>query len=278
MNDTPMENWEKRILAATRELPYPSTPDIAGSVRRRLLEERAPRAYSNRRLAWAIAAVLILLLATILLVPPVRAAVLDFLQIGAVRIFLVEPTATPTPTSAPSTPRQEQPAAVDLPTTTRTPTPIYLASLLDLQGETTLNQVLERLHFTPSLPTYPPDLGEPDHIYLQNQDGQVLFLVWTDLQQPDSVLLSLHAISPGSWAVTKMAPVIIDQTQVNGHDAVWAEGPYPLRLTNDSLDIRRLVDGHVLIWEQDGLTYRLESDLTMDEAIKVAESLSPIQR
>ena len=204
-----------------------------------------------------------------------HAAVLDFLQIGAVRIFLVEPTTTPTPNPALPTPTQEQPAAVELPTATRTPTPIYLASLLDLQGETTLDQVLERLHFTPSLPIYPPDLGEPDHIYLQDQDGQVLFLVWTDPQQPDSVLFSLHAISPGSWAVTKMDPVIVNQTQVNGHDALWAEGPYPLRLTNDSLDIRRLVDGHVLIWEQDGLTYRLESDLTMEEAIKVAQITQP---
>ena len=42
MNETPTENWENRILAATRELPYPPTPDIAGSVRRRLLEGLLP--------------------------------------------------------------------------------------------------------------------------------------------------------------------------------------------------------------------------------------------
>ena len=106
----------------------------------------------------------------------------------------------------------------------------------------------------------------------------MLFLVWTDPQHPDQVRLSLHAIGPGSWAVTKMGPVVIDQTQVNGREALWAEGPYPLRLTNGDLDFRRLVDGHVLIWEQDNLTYRLESDLDMDEAIKVAESLTPISR
>ncbi len=75
-----------------------------------------------------------------------------------------------------------------------------------------------------------------------------------------------------------MEPVVIDQTQVNGLDALWTEGPYPLHLSNGDTDIRRLVAGHVLIWEQNGLTYRLESDLKMDEAVKVAESLHPLQR
>ena len=37
--------------------------------------------------------------------------------------------------------------------------------------------------------------------------------------------------------------------------------------------LRRLVEGNVLLWEQDGVTYRLETELPLDEAIKVAESL-----
>jgi hypothetical protein len=39
-------------------------------------------------------------------------------------------------------------------------------------------------------------------------------------------------------------------------------------------DQRRLVSGHVLIWEEDGLTYRLETDLSMEEAVAIAESLA----
>ena len=34
-----------------------------------------------------------------------------------------------------------------------------------------------------------------------------------------------------------------------------------------------MVDGNVLIWYADDITYRLESDLPMEEAIKVAEFL-----
>jgi hypothetical protein len=39
------------------------------------------------------------------------------------------------------------------------------------------------------------------------------------------------------------------------------------------MDIRRLIDGHVLIWEEDGITYRLETGVTLEEAVKIAESL-----
>jgi hypothetical protein len=278
MNNTSIENWESRLLSAARELPYPPTPDIAGQVRRRLADEARPRSLAYRRAAWAAAIVVILLLATILLVPPVRAAVLDFLQIGAVRIFLVAPTPTTTPTPALPTVTSVHSVATLLPTATPSPTPIYLASLLDLQGETTLELALDRLLFTPSIPSYPLGLGNPDRVFLQDQEGQVLFLIWTDPQQPDKVRLSLNIIGPGSWVATKMIPTVIDQTQVNGQEAFWAEGPYMMWLTNGTLDVRRLVDGHVLIWEQDGLTYRLETDLPMEEAVKIAESLTPISR
>ena len=52
---------------------------------------------------------------------------------------------------------------------------------------------------------------------------------------------------------------------------IWAVGPYPLRLYNGDLEFTRLIDGHVLIWEDEDLTYPLETDLPLEEAIRVAE-------
>jgi hypothetical protein len=37
-----------------------------------------------------------------------------------------------------------------------------------------------------------------------------------------------------------------------------------------------LINGHVLIWEEGNITYRLETALPLEEAIKIAESLQPI--
>jgi len=42
------------------------------------------------------------------------------------------------------------------------------------------------------------------------------------------------------------------------------------------MKVSRLVNGHVLIWENGEVTYRLETDLSMEEAVKIAESLEPI--
>jgi hypothetical protein len=34
-----------------------------------------------------------------------------------------------------------------------------------------------------------------------------------------------------------------------------------------------VVEGNILIWEQGGITYRLETNLPLEEAVKIAESL-----
>ena len=50
-----------------------------------------------------------------------------------------------------------------------------------------------------------------------------------------------------------------------------------LHLSNGNIDLVRLIDGHVLIWTEGNITYRLETSLSLDEALKVAESLQPIR-
>ncbi len=89
--------------------------------------------------------------------------------------------------------------------------------------------------------------------------------------------MSLHFIPEGSWGIEKSEPRVIEETEVNGQRAIWAVGPYPLRLSNGDLDFTRLIDGNVLIWADGGVTYRLETNQTLDEAIKIAESLEPIR-
>jgi len=44
-------------------------------------------------------------------------------------------------------------------------------------------------------------------------------------------------------------------------------------LRGGSVDVTRLVTGHVLVWAEGGVTYRLESDLDLEEAMRIAESL-----
>jgi hypothetical protein len=268
-------DFETQLGSIASGMDYPPTPNIAGSVAARL---RAPRPrLMNRTLARSIVVVLILLVSS-LLIPPVRAAVLEFIQVGVVRIFRAEPAPLPPPTQIPSTmlpvnatPNITQPAMTPL-----TATPSTLVSLLEqFAGETTLAEAQQMTTYLLLLPTYPAEWGEPDRVFVQDANGPMTILVWMNPQNPDQVKMSLHFIPEGSWAVDKFAPVAIEETSVNGQEAVWAVGPYPVRLRDGDMQIQRMVDGHVLIWEQDGVTYRLETDLSMEEAVRMAESLKP---
>jgi hypothetical protein len=69
---------------------------------------------------------------------------------------------------------------------------------------------------------------------------------------------------------------VIEETEVNGQRAVWTVGPYPLISRNGDVELTRMVEGHVLIWESDGVTYRLETGLSLEETLKIAESLQPM--
>lgn len=225
---------------------------------------------------------MLLILGGLLAVPQVRAAVVQFLQIGAIRIFLAEPTPTMAPTLTPSpsplppavatpasTPTGEPPAA----TPQRTPTP--LSSVLDLAGETTLAEAQAQVDFPIRLPTYPLDLGPPDRVFLQDLSGPVVVLVWLDPDQPGRVRFSLHQLGPGTFG-QKFEPPLVRETTVHGEPALWTEGPYLLQFQRGgqtTYDTRRLVTGHVLVWVEDGITYRLETDLSLEEALQIAESL-----
>jgi hypothetical protein len=73
--------------------------------------------------------------------------------------------------------------------------------------------------------------------------------------------------------VVKQQPPEVETTDVNGRIAVWTTGPYVLMTQLGWLVEFRLVEGHVLIWADGPLTYRLETDLSLDEAVRIAESL-----
>jgi hypothetical protein len=103
----------------------------------------------------------------------------------------------------------------------------------------------------------------------------MVVLIWTDQQTPEKIVLALFEIGQGSWAGKKGAPVSFETTKVGDLDAIWAEGPYPLILEDGEIEFRHIVAGNALIWAEDGITFRIESDLSLEEARKIAESLVP---
>lgn len=245
---------EQHLRKIASNFSYPITPNLAGSERQRLKGQRPMRLRTARRLARAGfgLALLLILFAAALLTSPVRARVLDWIGIGSVRIFFL-----PTPT---------QPVQ---------PTPTYLRSVLELAGETSLSAAQEQADFTIQLPTYPADLGQPAHVYLQQVEGTaVVILAWMDSGKPEQVRMSLTE-SPSDWFLfRKIAPKTVQETQVNGQPALWVEGDYMLVMHSSGLEVTRLVNqGHTLIWDGGKITFRLETDTDLETAIRIAESI-----
>lgn len=256
------EALEKQLRKLAQEIPYPPTPDIARQVQAGL--DTGKRRWVPTRVAAATALIIVLLAAAMFAVPSVRAEIVHFIQVGVVRIFTAEPTPAPQPA------RSVTPATAT-PIFSGQPTPIYRTSLLDLAGETSLDEARQKVDFTIRLPTYPPDLGPPQRVFYQ-QDGPLVILAWLDPEQPEQVRMSLHEIGPDSILLKKMPPEI-QELQVNGEYAAWTDGPYLLEISSGAYREFRLVEGHTLIWSQGDITYRLETDLPLEEAIRIAESL-----
>src|SRR5215207_8293646 len=163
MNELQQELFEKQLLSIAKGLDYPRTPDLAGSVLTRLRASTRSR-FVSRRLAWSLT-ILLVLCSSLMLIPPARAAIIEFIQIGVVRIFRAEPTPL-------IPPNEEFPATISPVRATPGFTSVPLIPLLEqLAGEMSLAEAQQIADYPIQLPSYPPDLGPPDRIFVQDADG-----------------------------------------------------------------------------------------------------------
>ena len=269
------EGLDRRLQREALQFEFPPTPDIAGAVRGRI-DERPLQALRILTPARALLVLALAAAAVLLAVPSARATIFEALQVGVVRILLGgsedEQPVTPAGKDADSTPTAGVPEDSSFaPPVTQVPQP---STLDQLAGETSLEEAQRLAGFEIRLPAYPPDLGAPDRVFFQPM-GPTVILVWTDPGVPNPPRLSLFILGE-TILLDKAAPTVLERTEVGGEEAYWAEGPYMLAIRGErELELRYLVQGHVLIWAEGALTYRLESGLPLAEAIRIAESLQP---
>lgn len=253
---------EARLRAAAAVFPYPATPDLAAREHRRITRRTPEFSKRHPLRAGLVIALLAVTFTVLLLATPVRARLVEWIRIGAVRIFFTEPGPTPTLITATGTP---------VPQVTAT----FLQSVLDLDGQTSLSAAQQQLAFPILLPER---LGLPELVYVQEYDQNGVILVWVDPNQPGRVRLSLTQAPSGTYIFEKYVQNSVVETQVNGQPAVWVEGEYPMVTRSGDLTMTRLItQGHTLIWTQGRVTYRLETDEELETAIEIAESLREME-
>jgi hypothetical protein len=123
---------------------------------------------------------------------------------------------------------------------------------------TTVAKAAALLGFQPLL----PDIGRPDGVYLDFSNMAVLLVYGKPLR------LRLEETQLGVFQKMASAAQPIDRVNVGGNPGVWIPDAH---LFDDFFGQPRL-SGSALLWEQDGITLRLEGRLTKGEALRIARS------
>lgn len=264
MNPTPEDSWERSLVQIAHRFDYPPTPRIAVTTGRESAVGRTSRHRRAAGLAWAML-VLALCLSGLLAVPRTRAAVLSFIaRIGAIDIFIDEGASTPEPAILPNANPTPSPAPGS--TSGRID---HSLELFELGRATTLNDALQMADFPLAVPAL---LGEPDEVYVHTGiDLPAATLVW---RQADGSALSLTEIGVPAFANKMIHEEGIEETTVGDRPAVWLAGPHVLQLLGNWEPNTLLIDSNVLVWADSAITYRLEGDLSLEEARRIAASVT----
>lgn len=242
----PQHELERPLRRLAQDFPYPPTPRITAP---RLGAARRSRARSRRALGRLAGAVAVALVMVLVAVPPVRAAVGEFLRVGAVRIFQGEPGAVPPPV------------------------PAGALTVLNLPGELSLAAARRAVDFELRLPA---ELGLPDRVFvfdLADSGGEpAVAMVWLEPELINVPRAALYVL-PSGLLVNKLTPQSVEKLTVNDRPAVWTEGAHYLELPLEAGSLRLFVSDGVLIWSEGPLTYRLETAAGREAALRIAESL-----
>lgn len=272
MPDNDFLRLEQALARAGKAVSYPSTPAMAIRVRAEL-ERRPARhvAWVTRRAFFALAA-LVIAVALLLAFPETREALAQLLGLRTIQIL----PATPTPTlTVPATPA---PGAHLIPPATATVPPVPSATSTGAKIQcctTTLADAKARARFKILL----PPSESPSQVYFQELSGsgspQQLILEFGD---PSSPRFTLYQATSVLYGKIVREGTVIEETRVQGQRALWLVGaPHVLIYLNargqPQFDIERTVYSNTLAWEIGDVTYRLETDVSKEEAVRFAESL-----
>jgi hypothetical protein len=267
--NTPDSELEQALRELGQELAFPPTPDLAASVITRLdSQPPTPLPVSGtRRVVWFTAAILILLLGTLALFPEVRTAIADRLGLRGVQIRWVEELPMPAPVGTP----------------------------LMLGRQVTLDEAQAAVDFPVLMPML-EGFADPNEVYLLGlgDNAMVSFVYPAGDGLPESEVTGVGAlltqfrgnavgdlIEKGLLGDDGAPETRLDAVTVDGERGFWISGaPHSVFLVchddGDCREERYRLAGNVLLWEQDGVTLRLESALSKAESLAIAKSVQPI--
>ncbi|MDW3219870.1 MAG: hypothetical protein R8F63_14745 [Acidimicrobiales bacterium] len=196
----------------------------------------------GRPIVQVAAAVLLLVVASVIVIAPARTAVADWLGIGSTSIDIEDELPPATTIDPPATPSDDAAPTIE-------------------------EAAADELELTVRLPRH-PDLGDPVGWEIRSIEGGVRELV-VDWSGPagDVRLTAWSATADVAFRkIVTSEPVFDERLDTDGDPAVWLSGPHVRDLGDDAV----LVDS-TLLWIRDGVEYRLSGpELTLERAVELA--------
>lgn len=218
------------------EVAFPPTPDLTSAIRGRL--ER-PQPFWRRPIALVLAVVAVAAVAAAFAVPQSRSAILDWLGLRNVSVVRVEKL------------------------------PTVPAGNLDLGKQVTLDEAKHRASWLRL-----PD-SKPDSVWVSESiPGGKVSLLWGT---PANVRLLLTEVS-GRAYIEKIISAGTEVERVKiGNAGAWFHGPHVVMFQDREgrfHDSQARLAANTLVWQQGGVTLRLEGSLSKDEALRIARTAS----
>ena len=274
---TAMEN-DLRALGSTIAYPTVST-DFAAGVVAAIGREEAGLPWWRRLFAFAagphrpvgarpLRRALVLAVILLLVIAALTAAI--GLGVPGVRIFLGS-----APTAIPARPSGSPPSGSSHPAAS-----VPLGATIGFGTLTPMDQVEAETGFKPRLPA---GVGQPATAYVHDRR---LAMVWPATPQLPQILepgIGLVVtefngrIDPGYYAKMTNGGTLVEAVRVGGQRGFWLTGEahvlWYVDANGNQIDEPPRRVGQALIWADDELTYRIETSLPRDEAIRLAESM-----
>jgi hypothetical protein len=257
------EQFAERIARLGERIAWPPAPDVARAVGATIRDEQAAPSLVAPRLSMpSRRRTLLVLAAALLALAGAALAARIVIELGAVAVDVLpgRPTSLPTQVATPE----------------------------DLGREIAVGDAAAIAGFPAALPAAlgPPARAWVDEAQVGFGPGDVAVRIVT-AWEPSTGLPEIPGTRAGAvlmqfegdWEVAskqlyaetnRFGDVIVD-----GREAFWTTGEHELRLVSGDDPQRLLVTGNVLIWQDAGYTFRLESVLGKRDAIRIAESVNP---
>ena len=270
------DRLERSLAALHDEVTFPPSPDIAARIasslpdRHRMARPGSSRRQWRRYAPFVAAAVVVLVVAIVatIAIPTARESVARWLHVDlpGVRIEVVDPGDVPPHT-----------------------VPTSLGGSLLLGTPTTLEDAATLAPAPLRMPS-DPAVGEPAELW-QRDRGAVITMLYPasatlpEIGETGAGLAFMQIVAPNGpilFAKQSIGNDGIEQVRVGGQEGFWVSNGRLVMLPGNPLEIdpspgSSRWSGNVLIWSDgEGTTFRIESMLDKDDAIRIAESLVPV--